>query len=90
MLIATGSWVKGVILIGIGSVIIGLVDNLLRPVLVGRDAGLPDYIILLATLGGISMFGLSGVLIGPIIAALFFTVWHSFESQRKSPETLPE
>lgn len=90
MLIATGSWIKGVILILIGSVIIGLVDNLLRPVLVGRDAGLPDYIILLATLGGISMFGLSGVLIGPIIAALFFTVWHSFESQRNSPETLPE
>ncbi|HET6630452.1 MAG TPA: AI-2E family transporter [Woeseiaceae bacterium] len=90
MLIATGAWLKGVILILIGSVVIGLVDNLLRPVLVGRDAGLPDYIILLATLGGISMFGLSGVLIGPIIAALFFSVWHSFENQRNSPETLPE
>ncbi|HEX2140211.1 MAG TPA: AI-2E family transporter [Woeseiaceae bacterium] len=90
MLIATGAWVKGVILIVIGSVVIGLVDNLLRPELVGRDAGLPDYIILLATLGGISMFGLSGVLIGPIVAALFFSVWHSFENQRNSPETLPE
>lgn len=90
MLIATGAWIKGVILIAIGSVIIGLVDNLLRPVLVGRDAGLPDYIILLATLGGISMFGLSGVLIGPIVAALFFTVWHSFENQRNSPGALPE
>ncbi len=90
MLIATGSWIKGVILIAIGSVVIGLVDNLLRPVLVGRDAGLPDYIILLATLGGISMFGISGVLVGPIIAALFFSVWHSFENQRNSPETLPD
>lgn len=87
ILIATGSWVKGVILIALGTVIIGLVDNLLRPILVGRDAGLPDYIILLSTLGGISMFGLSGVLIGPIIAALFFSVWHSFETQRNSPES---
>jgi predicted PurR-regulated permease PerM len=90
MLIATGSWVKAAILIVIGAVIIGLVDNLLRPILVGRDSGLPDYIILLATLGGISMFGLSGVLIGPIIAALFFSVWHSFENQRSSPETVPD
>ncbi len=89
MLMATGAWVKGLILVAIGSVVIGLVDNLLRPVLVGRDAGLPDYIILLATLGGISMFGLSGVLIGPIVAALFFSVWHSFENQRNSPEALP-
>lgn len=86
MLIATGSWIKGLILVVLGTVIIGLVDNLLRPVLVGRDAGLPDYVILLSTLGGISMFGLSGVLIGPIIAALFFSVWHSFENQRSSPE----
>jgi predicted PurR-regulated permease PerM len=90
MLIATGSWLKGVILIIIGTFVIGLVDNLLRPVLVGHDVGLPDYIILLSTLGGISMFGLSGVLIGPIIAALFFSVWHSFEAQRSSPEALPE
>ena len=86
ILIATGAWIKGVILIVLGTVLIGLMDNLLRPVLVGRDAGLPDYIILLSTLGGISMFGISGVVIGPIIAALFFSVWHSFETQRGSPE----
>lgn len=88
MLIATGSWLKGLVLVILGTVIIGLVDNLLRPILVGRDAGLPDYIILLSTLGGISMFGISGVLIGPIIAALFFAVWHSFENQRNSPEAV--
>lgn len=90
ILIATGAWVKGLILIAIGSMVIGLVDNLLRPVLVGRDVGLPDYVILLSTLGGISMFGVSGVLIGPIIAALFFAVWHSFEKQRNNPEAVPD
>lgn len=77
ILLASGQVAKGLILIAIGAVVIGLVDNLLRPVLVGRDARLPDYIILLTTLGGITVFGLSGVLIGPIIAALFFTVWTS-------------
>jgi predicted PurR-regulated permease PerM len=85
VLIASGEMVKGLVLIVIGAVVIGLVDNLLRPVLVGRDARLPDYIILVTTLGGISVFGLSGVLIGPIIAALFFTVWQSLADRQQSP-----
>jgi predicted PurR-regulated permease PerM len=86
ILIASGELANGLILIAIGAVVIGLVDNLLRPVLVGRDARLPDYIILLTTLGGIAVFGLSGVLIGPIIAALFFTVWTSLEDQHIDEE----
>ena len=55
--------------------IIGLADNLLRPLLVGRDTKMPDYLILLSTLGGLVAFGLAGVVIGPIIAAFFLTVW---------------
>jgi len=86
VLIASGELVKGVVLILLGTIVIGLVDNLLRPVLVGRDARLPDYIILLTTLGGISVFGMSGVLIGPIIAALFFTVWQSLADRKQSPQ----
>jgi predicted PurR-regulated permease PerM len=89
VLVASGELVKGLILILIGAIVIGLVDNLLRPVLVGRDARLPDYIILLTTLGGIAAFGLSGVLIGPIIAALFFTVWTSLEDRRTPEEHAP-
>jgi predicted PurR-regulated permease PerM len=88
VLLASGQVAKGVVLIVIGAVVIGLVDNLLRPVLVGRDARLPDYVILLTTLGGIAVFGLSGVLIGPIIAALFFTVWTSLEDRRQPEEEL--
>jgi predicted PurR-regulated permease PerM len=87
VLMASGQFVKGLILIVVGAVVIGLVDNLLRPVLVGRDARLPDYIILLTTLGGIAVFGLSGVLIGPIIAALFFTVWTSFADRQSGEAT---
>lgn len=83
ILIASGQLAKGLLLVAVGAVVIGLIDNILRPVLVGRDARLPDYIILLTTLGGIAVFGLSGVLIGPIIAALFFTIWTSLEDRHE-------
>ncbi len=77
-LFATGAIVKAVILVAAGALLIGLVDNVLRPLLVGRDTQLPDYLILFSTLGGIVMFGLSGFVIGPIIAGLFITVWEMF------------
>lgn len=67
--------VAGIILMLIGGVIISLVDNLLRPILVGRDTQMPDYLIMLATFGGLAAFGLAGVVLGPVIAALFLTVW---------------
>ena len=86
ILLAAGEVAKGLILIVVGAVVIGLVDNLLRPILVGRDARLPDYMILLTTLGGITVFGLSGVVIGPIIAALLFTVWTSL-GDRQQPDS---
>ena len=69
---------KALILTGVGAGIIGLVDNALRPVLVGRDAGMPDYVILLSTLGGIAAFGVSGLVIGPVVAGLFLTIWEIF------------
>jgi predicted PurR-regulated permease PerM len=81
ILLATGQIVKGIILLAAGSLIIGLVDNLLRPMLVGRDTQIPDYLILLATLGGLTVFGLSGFVIGPIIAALFLAVWDMFAQE---------
>lgn len=65
----------GIALFVVGAVVISLVDNLLRPVLVGRDTKMPDYLILLSTLGGLTAFGLAGVVIGPIIAAFLLSVW---------------
>ncbi len=79
MLLTTGQIVEGVILIVVGSVVIASADNLLRPVLVGRDIGMPDYLVLLATLGGLALFGISGLVIGPLIAALFITLWEMFD-----------
>ena len=77
-LILSGALGKGLILVAVGAGIIGLVDNALRPVLVGRDAGIPDYVILLSTLGGIAAFGISGLVVGPVVAGLFLTVWEMF------------
>lgn len=77
-LFATGEWVQGLVLVGFGIGVIGLVDNVLRPILVGRDTKLPDYIVLLSTLGGIGLFGMSGFVIGPLIAVLFAAFWGIF------------
>ncbi len=80
-LIVNGQIVGGVALILIGVFVIGLIDNLLRPILVGRDTRMPDYLILLSTLGGLAAFGLAGIIIGPIIAAFFLSVWHMAEKE---------
>ena len=75
ILAATGHLAKAV---GLGlfcAVVVGSIDNFLRPILVGRDTQMHELMILFGTLGGIIMFGVVGVIIGPIIAALFVTVW---------------
>ena len=78
----TGAAGKGAILVAIGAGVIGLVDNLLRPILVGKDTRLPDYVILVSTVGGISIFGINGFVIGPLIAALFISAWTIFRDER--------
>ncbi len=79
--LANGDWVKGIILLIVGAVFIGMIDNVLRPILIGRDTKMPDYLILLSTLGGIAIFGLSGFVIGPIIASFFLAIWAMFEEE---------
>ena len=81
-LLASDSAWKGLLLIAYGMLVIGLVDNLLRPILVGKSTRIPDYVVLISTLGGISLFGLSGFVIGPVIAAMFISVWDNFAVSR--------
>jgi predicted PurR-regulated permease PerM len=76
--LATGAIWQGVVLIAFGVVVIGLVDNILRPLLVGKDTKMPDYLVLLSTIGGMALFGLNGFVIGPLIAALFIASWDLF------------
>jgi len=77
-LAAVGDIIQAVVLTVFGVVVIGLADNILRPIMVGRDTKLPDYIVLLSTLGGLAMFGINGFVMGPLVAALFMAFWGIF------------
>jgi predicted PurR-regulated permease PerM len=74
--LATGATWQGVALAAWGVLVIGLVDNLLRPMLVGKATLMPDYVVMITTLGGMVVFGINGFVLGPVIAAMFFAVWH--------------
>jgi predicted PurR-regulated permease PerM len=82
-LMFTGSVTKGIILVAGGVLIVGTADNILRPVLVGRETRMPDYMVLLSTLGGLSVFGPAGFVAGPVLAALFLSVWDMFAQEQR-------
>ncbi len=87
-LLVAGQTGAGIGLLVWCAAVVSTVDNLMRPWLVGRDTKMPDLLILLGTLGGLVLFGAAGVLIGPIVAALFVTVWELYGEAFK--EILPE
>lgn len=81
-LLASGSLWSGIGLVVWGMFVIGLVDNVLRPILVGKETRMPDWLVLLATLGGLAVFGLGGFVIGPVIAAIFIAAWAIFAEEK--------
>jgi predicted PurR-regulated permease PerM len=83
-LLTSGAVWQGIGLIAYGVLVIGMVDNILRPALVGKGTKLPDYIVLISTLGGIEVFGLNGFVIGPLIAAIFMVTWEIFSASRQT------
>ena len=87
--LATGAIWEGGLLIAFGVLVIGLVDNILRPVLVGKDTKMPDYVVLVSTIGGMSLFGLNGFVIGPVIAAMFMSAWDIFMKAREEAPAEP-
>jgi predicted PurR-regulated permease PerM len=74
-LFAVGKVATAVLLALWCAVVVGAADNVLRPMLVGKDTQMPDLLILLSTLGGLVLYGALGIVIGPLVAALFVTVW---------------
>jgi predicted PurR-regulated permease PerM len=78
ILAAGGHWAQAIGLAVFCGAVVGSVDNVLRPRLVGKDTEMPDLLIMLSTLGGIALFGIVGFVIGPIVAALFMTVWEIY------------
>jgi predicted PurR-regulated permease PerM len=88
-LFAIGHVWQATVLALFGAFVIGSADNILRPILVGKDTKLPDYVVLISTLGGLAVFGANGFVIGPVIAALFVTVWEIFAGSRKAVAATP-
>jgi len=86
-LLMTGSMWQGIGLIAYGVLVIGLVDNLLRPLLVGNDTRMPDYLVMMATFGGMAVLGINGFVLGPAIAAMFIAVWHIYGTTRPGAAT---
>jgi predicted PurR-regulated permease PerM len=83
-LLTTGSIWQGIGLTVWGVLVIGLVDNVLRPILVGKETRMPDWLVLVATLGGLAVFGLNGFVIGPVIAAVFIAGWEIFGEAKRA------
>ena len=79
---ATGHVVEGLGLLIYGTLVISLVDNLVRPYLVGKATRIPDFVVLLSTIGGIASFGVQGFITGPVVAAMFIAVWRTFLAQK--------
>ncbi|WP_367947077.1 AI-2E family transporter [Sphingopyxis sp. BSNA05] len=82
-LFITGAVWQAVVLVLCGVFVISMVDNLVRPTLVGRDTRMPDYVVLISTLGGLQLFGINGIVIGPLVAALFIAIWSIFSDMQQ-------
>lgn len=87
-LLLQGAVWESVALTAWGVLVIGLIDNLLRPTLVGKDTRMPDYVVLITTLGGMAVMGINGFVVGPTVAAMFMAVWHIYVSPEAPEETL--
>jgi predicted PurR-regulated permease PerM len=72
-LVASGSWLKGLILVGWGALVVGTVDNILRPILIRGRVQMHPLLIFFSVFGGVSVFGFLGLFIGPVILALTTT-----------------
>jgi predicted PurR-regulated permease PerM len=88
LLVAQGEFWRGIGLALFCALVVGTIDNILRPRLVGRDTRMHDLMILFSTLGGLLAFGPSGFIVGPILAALFVTIWEIFGTAFR--DALPE
>jgi predicted PurR-regulated permease PerM len=84
IMVVMGHIWQGIALFLISALIISSVDNILQPRLVGRSSGLHDLLVFFSTLGGISMFGVMGFIVGPIIAALFVSILDVYSIEFKS------
>jgi predicted PurR-regulated permease PerM len=92
-LVLSGSWVKAVILVAWGGIVVGSIDNLLYPYLVGNRLRLHTILTFFAILGGIRLFGLAGLILGPVALAVtigLLEVWRSRTTGGRMAEKTPK
>jgi predicted PurR-regulated permease PerM len=88
-LLLTGFIWQGILLFAYGALVISLIDNVFRPILIGQDIRMPSYMVLISTLGGLSIFGVNGFVIGPVVAAMFIAAWDIFSELKRDDERDP-
>jgi predicted PurR-regulated permease PerM len=89
ILIFAGSYIKGILIIGIGIVVVSQIDNVLRPLLVSGRTGMHTMLLFVSIMGGIHLFGLLGIVLGPFIAAVFVSMFDIFRLKLTEDESLP-
>lgn len=89
VMMLNGNLHGGLILLVYGAVVISMSDNIIRPIVVGRASSVPGYMVLVSTLGGLAVFGLTGLVLGPVLASLFLAAWQLFNELEKQPPASP-
>jgi predicted PurR-regulated permease PerM len=79
---------KAVVLLAFGTFVISMADNVLLPIVVGRATQMPDYLVLLSTMGGLGLFGITGFVVGPVVAALFLVAWQLYAAERQQHDPM--
>lgn len=79
IMMLTGHLWKGILLIVFGTLVIGIIDNLLRPIIIGKELEMHSLLILFSTLGGMVLFGFSGFIIGPVIISVLLSLWDIYD-----------
>ncbi|OIP91282.1 MAG: hypothetical protein COS57_15195 [Syntrophobacterales bacterium CG03_land_8_20_14_0_80_58_14] len=87
LMLLTGHIWEGVLILAVGFLVISTVDNVLRPILIGKDVEMHPLLIFLSTLGGIILFGFSGFVIGPVITSLLIAIWEMYEEFYRKEKT---
>jgi len=84
LMLVFGYFTQGMVILLVGGLVISMIDNFIRPKLVGRDTQMHPLLILFSTLGGIALFGISGFIVGPIIMSLFVAFWEIYALEFKA------
>ena len=87
LMLMTGHIWEGILILAVGFLVISTVDNLLRPILIGKDVEMHPLLIFLSTLGGIILFGFSGFVIGPVVTSLLIALWEMYEEFYRKEKT---